>query len=221
MPLNVSADFSSPYATASTTPLSASLQNEGLRGAGYYLPDAGKYVTPNSLSVDAAFAITAPTTTSTWAKWDVYGINYGTKVNHGVTITGKSQLGLPLGTTAYPISGTTFAYLYSCYASAAQVTALGDWLAWLLGSSVSTIPLYNNTVNNRSHPGRDLNVNLILANNGFHGLHLSLAKNLLTEYVVPSNSTFFTVSTTAISAIGNTQSDGCTDGGIVVGTGAN
>jgi hypothetical protein len=133
---------------------------------------------------------------------------------------GISQLGLPNSASAYPIAGTTFAYVYSCYAGTNETQALGDFFAWLLGASVSTLPVYNNgglTPSNRSNPGRDADVTSILANNGFHPIHIGLAKNLLTEYVVPSNSTHFTGSTSAFAAVGATPSDVCTN----VTTGAN
>jgi ABC-type phosphate transport system substrate-binding protein len=214
----VSADFSSPYSTITNPPDSASVQNEAQRIAGHYFPSTtSKFVAPSGTSVDGAFAnIVAPTTTSSFAKWDLYGIVYPTETKGGVKYGGISQLGLPNSASAYPIAGTTFAYLYSSYAGANETQALGDFFAWLLGASVSTLPVYDNggaTPSNRSNPGRDADVTSILSNNGFHPLHIGLAKNLLTEYIVPSASTHFTGSASAFAAFvpGGPQVDGCTN----------
>jgi ABC-type phosphate transport system substrate-binding protein len=233
----VSADFSSPYSNLGATitpdpsPWSASLQNEALRVGGHYFAGnttATAFVAPNSGSVDKAFTnISAPATTSTWASWDLYGINYPSSgiggTHGGVKYTGISELGLPNAGGAYPISGTTFAYLYSCYAGTHEANAIGDFFAWILAGAVTSpvLPAYNNTglnPSNRSNPGKDADVNTLLANNSFHALHNQLAVNLLTEYIIPSSSMGHALSgsATAISDT-TTNTDGCTG----VTTGAN
>jgi ABC-type phosphate transport system substrate-binding protein len=185
----VSADFTEPYATTvkgAPAPHSASLQNIEQVSKGIFHPKS-KFIAPTSTSVDGAFAsLGVVATTNTWAGWDLYAQAYKSTQKVGpISVGSLSVLGIPIGAPAYPISGTTFAYLYSCYDNTASATAVANWLAWLLGGGVTTLPAYDNT-HDRTNPGYDKNVNAILANNSFHTLHVTLAKNLLTEYIKPS-----------------------------------
>jgi hypothetical protein len=93
-----------------------------------------------------------------------------------------------------------------------ETQAIGDFMAWLLGASDASLAAYNNTINNRSKPGRDPDVNAIRTNNGLHGLHANFAKALLSEYIVPSNVTSPIHGTpTAIAHPGASPLDGCTN----------
>jgi ABC-type phosphate transport system substrate-binding protein len=205
----VSADFTEPYATTvkgAPAPHSASVQNIEQISVGILHPTT-KFIAPTPTSADGAFAslgVVAPN--NTWAAWDLYAQAYKPTQKVGpIPVGNLSVLGIPIFSTAYPISGTTFAYVYSCYDNTASANEVANFLAWLLGGGITTLPAYTNA-NNRTNPGFDKNVGAILANNSFHTLHSTLATNLLTEYVKPSA---HGGTTRAISDV-MTNKDGCT-----------
>ncbi|MBA1914325.1 hypothetical protein HLX87_24565, partial [Escherichia coli] len=80
----VSGDFVKPFAIASNAPNSASVQNEYQRIHGTYIPattttTSPTFIAPTPAAVNTAWgdaALTPPSTTSTWAAYNVYGINY-------------------------------------------------------------------------------------------------------------------------------------------------
>lgn len=136
----VSGDFVKPYAIASNAPNSASVQNEAQRIAGVYVPTtttttSPTFIPPTPTAVNNAWgdaALTPPSTTSTWGAYNVYGINYAaTEPTHGgVAVAGLSVLPLTARTGAYPLSGTTFLYLYSCYGNNTNGQNLINFLNW-------------------------------------------------------------------------------------------
>ena len=125
----VSADFTEPYAKTvkgNPAPLSASVQNYDQISLGKYHPNQVKFVAPAPAGADAAFAsLGTVATTNDYPGWDLYAQAYPATKKLGSIPIGKmlgagvpvSILGVPNTGSAYPISGTTFAYVYSCYAS--------------------------------------------------------------------------------------------------------
>ena len=138
----VSGDFVKPFAIASNAPNSASVQNEYQRIHGTYIPattttTSPTFIAPTPAAVNTAWgdaALTPPSTTSTWAAYNVYGINYPAtepSTNHGgLSVGGLSVLPLTNGNGAYPLSGTTFLYLYSCYGNNTNGQNLINFLNW-------------------------------------------------------------------------------------------
>ncbi len=160
----VSADFSQPYQLVNNVtyaPVSASVQNEAQRVAGLYVPTsvtpgtAGSFVAPTPAAADLAFAgLTAPSSTSTYADWNLYGQVYPTTttpsltISGGINIGGKSILGIPTTAGAYPVVGTAFMALYSCYDTTARADRLKGFLNWFYGSSSPAgVLLQNNGFN--------------------------------------------------------------------------
>jgi hypothetical protein len=194
-------------------PHSASIQNYEQISRGLYHPSQVKFIAPTPFGADAAFAsLVAVGVNNNWAGWDLDAQAYkATQKVGAIPVGGLSILGIPIGATAYPITGTTFAYVYSCYANAAATSNLTDWLAWLLAGSVPVLRPYNTglaPLPSRSNPEYDKNVGAILANNGFHTLHSILARSLLTEYIIPS-ANGGTVRAIAAFVPGGPQVDGC------------
>jgi ABC-type phosphate transport system substrate-binding protein len=222
----VSVDFSSPYTTqvtgllngtgspiADPSPLSASVQDEHGRTKGQYHPNTTTpFIAPTPTSADAGFVNISIATTSTYQSWNLYTVLYpsGT-TSGGLSIAGLSELGIPTKANGYPIVGTTYMYVYSCYADAGgtRVPTIANFLAWYLGGSDSSLPVYNKSVNNRSNPGFDTDVKALLHNAGFHEIHSSLADTLLTTYVKPSTSGGTAAAIAAFNS-GGSQVDGCT-----------
>jgi len=234
----LAADFTQPYAATVTetfegatvtvpAPLSASIQDENQRINGVYHPgNSGSFGTPQTFvaptpfNVDAAWAsLNTPKTTWTYNDYNVYAQTYAAgAVSGGVTLAGLSQLGVPDGLGAYPIAGTTFLELYSCYAdpAATRVPALKNFLAWYIGGSESSLRPYNPKTASAANPEYDTDVRAIIRNNGFSELNATYAAALLKAYVKPGISTGLSTAIAAYKTTG-TQIDGCKG----VATGAN
>lgn len=159
----VSADFTRPYttqiATGTTTvgaPYSAALQNEQLRIAGTYVPNnttttSLTFIAPTPGGAFNAWGDTRLQTaaaTWTWANFNIYNNTFVTNttttqvIQGGVNVSGLSVLPLTNVGNAYPLSGTTFLDLYSCYsvqADANRVTSLVNFLTWYFGASNSLL----------------------------------------------------------------------------------
>src|SRR5262249_29886426 len=135
----VGANFTKPYTqtvsgaglTNVDAPYSAALQNEEMRGrtlptaAPVYIPSSGSsltFIAPTPAAANLAWQDTrlqAPSTTWTWADYNIYGNIFTTSTTQGgVTLFGQSVLPLTNVVNAYPLSGTTFLDLYSCYSVA-------------------------------------------------------------------------------------------------------
>ncbi|PKU21538.1 substrate-binding domain-containing protein [Telmatospirillum siberiense] len=180
----LSADFTTPYANSSVisgAPHSASVQNEAQRAAGVNHPynqstnTSTPFITPTPASADAAYsALTANATipsTGTYADWNLYNYTYTSG-----SLSGKSILGIPNTTGAYPVAGTTFLDTYSCLANAA--TNVTGFLSWYYNAGGTAA---NSTVNS------------VLENNGFHALNSSgtqnLAATIYNQYLNSTSST--------------------------------
>ena len=190
----VSNDFAQPYGlVANGAPVSVSVQNEDLRSQGVYHPgDQGQtFVAPTPANADIAFqGLSAPTSaTATYADWNVYAQPHdaGTSIG-GVNVGGKSRLGVPVAAGAYPISGTTFMYLYSCYntgAAPTRVTDIQNFLNWFYTSQDAAN---------------------VLQNNGFNPVAGGLAGAIQAQYLSPGNGSAIAASSTQQDV---PQQDGC------------
>ncbi|NPV19266.1 substrate-binding domain-containing protein [Bradyrhizobium aeschynomenes] len=204
----VSNDFAKPYNPANGAPASASIQNDEQRARGIYHPgDLGEsFIAPTPTSGDNAFKSVAVPTGTTYTAWNLYNQVYvaGTTLGDGTTVVpddgkvaginvvGKSQLGLPIIAGAYPVTGTTFAYLYSCYNTASaptRVTDITNFLSWFYASQDAAS---------------------VLQNNGFNALNANFATVINSSYLTAGSGT-------AISG-SSTQVDGCSS--VAVGAGA-
>ncbi|WP_315833193.1 substrate-binding domain-containing protein [Bradyrhizobium prioriisuperbiae] len=139
----LSSDFVKPYAIAAQAPSAAAVQNEQQRAAGVELPITTATTSPTFIAATPAAAelawqdgrLQAPNASSTWNDYNVYGYVFpsGTPIQGGVTVDGKSVLPLTNVAGAYPLGGTAFLDLYSCYsvaADSARVTNLKTFLSW-------------------------------------------------------------------------------------------
>jgi ABC-type phosphate transport system substrate-binding protein len=156
----VSADFTNPYAskvsgaglTNVDAPLAASLQNEALRIAGTNIPPTASttltFIAPTPIGADDAWsdsALLPPATNSTWSAWNVYGQNYGATVTHGnLPVGGHSVLALTNHAGAYPLAGTTYMALYSCYGNTTNGQHVINLLKWLYGTDQDVTDILNN-----------------------------------------------------------------------------
>ena len=204
----ISADFTQPYTTQVGTiaaPRSAALSNEQLRSAGTYVPSHGvspatqpaslTFIAPTPDGAAAAWADTrlkTPSTTWTWNDYNIYANVFGAVTQSGVTVTGLPVLPLTNKLNAYPLSGTTFLDLYSCYnvqADANRQTNLVNFLTTYVAGADSTDPNF------------DPDVSAVIENAGFHAVPVSYAQNIKKQYwgTLP----------TAISAAAATQTNGC------------
>jgi ABC-type phosphate transport system substrate-binding protein len=194
----VSADFTKPYAVAANAPYAASLQNENQRISGVNTPSATAttltFIAPSPTSANNAWsdsALTPPSPTSTWAAWNVYGITYSsTEPAHGnVAVAGKSVLPLTNHIGAYPLSGTTFMALYSCYGNDNNGGNVINFLNWFYQNNGTT----------------DSDIPSVLNNNGFSPLNVVWQGAIQQGYLNP-------VSSVAISTIdGIGGGGGCTN----------
>ncbi|MGJ4942111.1 substrate-binding domain-containing protein [Bradyrhizobium sp. HKCCYLS1011] len=191
----VSGDFVKPFAIASNAPYAGSVQNENQRIAGVTTPSstatALTFIPPTPANVDNAWAdsaLVAPGAGSTWANWNVYGINFpSTEPAHGgVAVAGLPVLPLTSKVNAYPLSGTTFLAAYSCYGNDTNGTNLLNFLNWYYQTN-----------------GTDSNVADILANNSFHQLNSGWLSAVQNVYLVAGSG-----STIALASGGSV--DGCT-----------
>lgn len=157
----VSSDFTRPYTTQVPTttggtvgaPYSAALQNEQLRIAGTYLPNqatAGlEFIAPTPFGAETAWGDTrlvVPNAASTWNDYNIYGQVFAAGASQGgVSVAGRSILPLNNRANAYPLSGTAFMFLYTCYSvtapnvTADRVTSLTDYLNWHFPASTNAL----------------------------------------------------------------------------------
>lgn len=226
----LSANFTQPYATtvsedidgtvvAAPAPLSASIQNELQRFFGVYHPGqtdsngtVQNFVPPTPNNAEAAFSgLTAPSG-SDYNTWNIYAQVYPAgSVFGGVTYDGLSVIGVPFETeNDYVLTGAGNIDVYSCYSDAAgtRVPALKNWLAWVFGGSINSLPPYNPATSNSNSPGFDPNVASLIENNGFHELDSAWASNLVSAYLRTSTAGGQPSAIAAYNASG-TQVDGC------------
>ncbi|MBR0871349.1 substrate-binding domain-containing protein [Bradyrhizobium tropiciagri] len=150
----VGANLTYPYTTTVagvTAPLSAALQNEQLRIAGVTVPNDATgtltFIAPTpgaALNAWSDTRLRTTATTWTWADFNIYNntftpnLPFSTQViQGGLDVTGLSVLPLTNVSGGYPLSGTTFLDLYSCYSTMAgvspdanRVTSLRNFLSW-------------------------------------------------------------------------------------------
>jgi phosphate transport system substrate-binding protein len=162
----VSADFTQPFTTTVAgagvdAPFAAALQNEDLRGQGIYFPNTMStstltFIPPTPAGAGNAWSDSliqsAASSTWTFANYNVYGITFVAVTTHsGVTLSGQSVLPLTSVAGAYPLSGTTFLELYSCYSVAAdanRVTNLKNFLFWYLSEGTLVTSVIQNAAFN-------------------------------------------------------------------------
>jgi phosphate transport system substrate-binding protein len=189
----VGANFTQPYAIASTAPVAASLQDEDLRINGTDVPNATAttltFIAPTPAAADEAWNDTrlqAPATTWTWNDYNIYGNTFTTPVTQGsVWLSGQSVLPLTDVQGAYPLAGTTFLELYSCYnrtSNASRVVDLTGFLSWYVNGADSTSPSF------------DAKVSAVVQNNGFHLVPVQYAQNIVSQYLTFSSSHHITAS---------------------------
>ncbi len=212
----LSNDFTKPYSTSATAPLSASIQDEHLRANGVNHPgdtgtlgSAQNFIAPTPLSAFNAWRhITAPTAPATYNAWNVYNQTFTSGTSGGVWLTGKFILPLDTDVNAYPVTGTTFLELYSCYADSAgtRVPAIANFVSWLVGGGLGTLTVGTPSTSTAASPKYDRDVANDLRNNGFHEIPPQLSDAILRQYVFagfPYN--------TAIAAYNRSgsQTEGC------------
>lgn len=214
----LSNDFTKAYSASSTAPLSASIQDEHLRASGVNHPgDSGtlgsaqNFIAPTPLNAFNAWKhITAPsgvpTTPATYNAWNIYNQTFASGTSGGVTLTGKPILPLDTDTNAYPITGTTFLELYSCYADSTgtRVPALRNFLSWLLAAGNAAYGAGTPSTSTAASPKNDPDLVAVLQNNGFHAINAALSTALLQQYVITPN-----LYNTEITASAGTQTQGC------------
>ncbi|OKO81344.1 substrate-binding domain-containing protein [Bradyrhizobium sp. NAS96.2] len=207
----VGANLTRPYTTQVSgaglsnvgAPYSAALQNEQLRAAGTYVPNNGgstslTFIAPTPDAANAAWGDTrlkSPSTTWTWNDYNIYANVYGTVIQSGVNVTGLPVLPLTNKLNAYPLSGTTFLNLYSCYnvqSDPDRVTNLVNFLTWYFAGADSTDPNY------------DPDVVPVVQNAGFHPVPVSYAQNIKKQYWGSWGPSY-----TDIAAAGTPQVVGC------------
>jgi ABC-type phosphate transport system substrate-binding protein len=209
----LSNDFTKAYSSLLTAPLSASVQNENLRANGVNHPgDSGtvgspqNFIAPTPTNADNAWKhLTAPAAPATYAAWNVYDQKFTSGTSGGLPLAGKFILPLDTDLNAYPITGTTFLELYSCYADAAgaRVPAVANFLSWLVGVGEGAVGTPSTST--AATPKRDVDVGRVLQVNGFHELRTTLAHALIQQYVTPG------INNTAIAAYNpsGSQTQGC------------
>ncbi len=212
----LSNDFTKPYSASATAPLSASIQDEHQRASGVNHPgdSAQNFITPTPLNGSNAWKhITAPagvpTTPATYNAWNVYNQTFASGTSGGVTLTGKPILPLDTDVSAYPITGTTFLELYSCYADSTgtRVPALTNFLSWLIDGSAGTGGSGTPSTSTAAAPKYDRDVGAVLQSNGFNPINAALATAILKQYVTASG-----ITNAAIAAYktSGSQTQGCT-----------
>ncbi|MBU3887034.1 substrate-binding domain-containing protein [Methylosinus sp. KRF6] len=216
----LSAGFVQPNNPATTAPYAANVQNDYLRANAVYHPGQtptgttvpADFATPSPLGAEAAWTALSVPTTADFNEWNVYAQAWpattylpGTVSPNLVDITGRSKLPLAPYDGAYPLTGTSYIYVYSCYgagrdsvAAATRVTNLKDYLRWH----------YNLT----SPAG---NADDVIIVNGFGPLP---RWGWGSDWVGAINSFYLdSASSTAIAAYGASPANGCSS---VTGTGA-
>lgn len=208
----LSNDFTKPYSTFATAPLSASIQDEHQRASGINHPgDSGQnFIAPTPTNGSNAWThLVAPATTSSYNDWNVYNQVFSatTPTSGGLTLAGKFILPLDYTTNAYPITGTTFLDLYSCYADSTgkRVPAVANFISWLIDGSAA-IGSGRPSTSTAASPQYDPDVAAVIQNNGFHQISAKLATAILKQYVTPGSG-----NNTAIAAYKTTgaQTEGC------------
>ncbi|WP_020175929.1 substrate-binding domain-containing protein [Methyloferula stellata] len=206
----LSNDFVQPYNTVTTTaPLGASVQNEYQIANGITQPSSANpptFIPPTPTSADAAwssaFSGVTPSTAWTYADYNVYA---------KTDSNGRSLLPLASASGAYPLTGTTFLYLYSCYGSAND----GN------GGSTPASTRYTDLVNDGrgngflnwyydasgTSPAAD-----VITASGFNPLSSAWLTNINSEYVDTTN-----LNVNSIDYVGSGNGTGCVTGA----TGAN
>ncbi|MES5481635.1 substrate-binding domain-containing protein [Bradyrhizobium sp. INPA03-11B] len=209
----VGANLTRPYTTQVSgaglsnvgAPFSAALQNEQLRGAGTYVPNNGgstslTFIAPTPDAAAAAWAdvrLQTPSTTWTWNDYNIYAnvIPSGSAYFYsqfGVNVSGLPVLPLTNKLNAYPLSGTTFLNLYSCYnvqSDPDRVTNLVNFLTWYFAGA------------DRTDPNYDPDVAPLIQNAGFQKVPIRYVQNIKNQY--------WGTQTTAISRAFTTQTNGC------------
>ncbi len=204
----LSNDFVQPYnTTTATAPLGASVQNESQIASGITQPSSVNpptFIPPTPTSADAAWSSAlstangvTPSPAWTYADYNVYA---KTDAN------GRSLLPLASDSGAYPITGTTFLFLYSCYGSAND----GN------GGLTSASNRYTDLVNDGSGAGflnwyydASSPAAAVITANGFHPLPDTVASPWLStinsEYAVST-------SANSIDFVGSGNNTGCVSG---------
>ena len=215
----LSNDFTKAYAASSTAPLSASIQDEALRAHGVNHPgdtgtspftSAQNFVAPTPTNGDIAWThLAAPAATATYNDWNVYNQTFTSGTSGGLALTGKPILPLDTDVSAYPLTGTTFLELYSCYSDSAgtRVPAIANFISWLAaGGDKNDYPAGTPSTSTAASPHYDADVSAVLQNNGFHALNATLAFALINQYVTPGSG-----NNTAIAAYktSGSQTEGC------------
>jgi ABC-type phosphate transport system substrate-binding protein len=204
----LSNDFVQPQ--YSTGPGWAAVQNDYQRAQGVTVPSSStSFIAPTPTSADTAWNVFTytnatfsvadgtPATTWTYNDYNVYGKTFasGSVLPGGgsVSIAGLSALPLAPDAGAYPITGTTYLYLYSCYADDTVHDNLVNFLSWYFPSSGSSP------------------ASTIIQGSGFHALSSVWSSNIYSQYLTSSSSV-------SIDKISNTFSPtGCSN----VSVGAN
>jgi ABC-type phosphate transport system substrate-binding protein len=215
----LSNDFTAAYSASTTAPLSASIQDEHLRASGVNHPgDSGtigsaqNFIAPTPTNGNIAWThLAVPAATATYNDWNVYNQVFPstTPTSGGLTLSGKFILPLDYTLNAYPITGTTFLELYSCYAdnsTSTRVSAVANFVSWLIDGSAA-IGSGTPSTSTAASPQYDPDVGRVIQNNGFHQISATLAKAILKQYVTPPTSGH-----TAIAAYNTSgsQTEGCT-----------
>lgn len=183
----VSTDFAKPYNTDVHAPFAVAVQDEAQRLAGVYTPSAASpFIAPTPAATDLAWQELPVPSSTNYTDWNVYSPKH--------TVFGSKSLSIlatPTTVGAYPLSGTTFMFLYSCYGNrtgvataAVRTTTITNFMSWLLAGSapLSYPPGWPNT-STRNAPAYDPLVKSILNANGFNPIPASFATNLIDNFV--------------------------------------
>ena len=214
----VSADFTNPYAavvsgaglTNVDAPLAASLQDEDLRINGVNTPDPASssltFIAPTPDSANNAWQDTRlqqPATSWTYADYNIYANTFTSTVTQGgVALNGQSVLPLNNVAGAYPLSGTTFLDMYSCYnvsSNSRRASNLVNFLSWYYNGADSTSPTF------------DPDVSAVVQNAGFHMLPVAYADNIITQHLTARQPGF--ISGAGASGASSAGCSGVTGGG--------
>ncbi|MCA6120297.1 substrate-binding domain-containing protein [Bradyrhizobium sp. WSM 1704] len=196
----VGANFTYPYTTivaGVTAPLSAALQNENLRISGTTVPDNTtpntlEFIAPTPGAAQAAWSDTRlRTPTSDSFDFNIYNHTFSTTTTQGgLVLFGQSVLPLNNVAGGYPLSGTTFLDLYSCYSTTAdpnRVTSLVNFLNWFY-SATDTRPM------------------TLIRSAGYNPVPASYASLIRSKYLVPLSANRIaaagTVATGCVTATG-------------------
>lgn len=157
----ISNDFTKAY--YATGPLPAAIGNEEQRYSQIY---KGPFTIPTVASTTAAWNFLPPPAGVPYTNYDVYSVKrayapFGT-VGY-LPVPSNAAVG------AYPITGTTFTFTYSCFASANRATVLVNYLKWLYNANTD--------------------VKTSLAKNGFAPVSIPWANSIKANYLTATAST--------------------------------